>query len=88
MGTPKSERVLHLASKLCPKAIIWHIGGGTVRFYAGTLKEAPAWMRRSGLQWMHRLALEPRRMWKRYVLGNPLFVWRILTARALQKHNA
>jgi len=77
MGTPKSERVAELLHRKFPSAIIWHIGGGTVMFFAGSLKEAPAWMRKTGLQWLHRLCLEPRRMWRRYVVGNPLFVWRI-----------
>jgi N-acetylglucosaminyldiphosphoundecaprenol N-acetyl-beta-D-mannosaminyltransferase len=64
-----------------PEAIAWHIGGGTIMFLAGKLKEAPVWMRRSGLQWLHRLAIEPRRMWRRYLLGNVQFAWSILGAR-------
>ena len=78
MGSPKSERFVHFASEICPQAIIWHIGGGTIRFYAGTLKEAPVWLRRCGLQWLHRLCSEPRRMWKRYFIGNPKFIYLIL----------
>lgn len=78
MGTPKSEQVGALLHQRFPSAIIWHIGGGTVMFYAGSLKEAPVWMRKTGLQWLHRLCIEPRRMWRRYVVGNPLFVWRVI----------
>lgn len=79
MGTPKSEQIAQMAARTCPCAVIWHIGGGTILFYAGRLKEAPAWMRRTGLQWVHRLFLEPRRMWRRYLLGNCVFLFRIFT---------
>lgn len=74
MGTPKSERIARLISLSCPDVVIWHIGGGTIRFLAGTQKEAPAFFRRHGLQWLFRLCLEPRRMWRRYLLGIPLFI--------------
>lgn len=80
MGSPKSERIGVLASRICPHAIIWHIGGGTILFFSGSLKEAPTWMRQSGIQWLHRLILEPRRMWRRYLIGNPLFIINISKA--------
>ena len=41
---------------------------------AGTVKRAPRWMQRSGLEWLHRLLSDPRRLWRRYVIGNPRFV--------------
>ncbi len=78
MGTPRSEYLVCLAQKHCPHAVVWHIGGGTILFYAGTTVEAPAWMGRAGLQWVHRLLVEPRRLWKRYVWGNPRFCLRVL----------
>lgn len=78
MGTPKSERMLLSIAAQHPTAIIWHIGGGTITFFAGTAVEAPRWMRRAGVQWIHRLAQDPRGMWRRYLLGNPNFVWRVL----------
>ena len=78
MGTPRSEELGACLAAEFPRPILWHIGGGTVQFYAGCLREAPAWMRSAGLQWLHRLLLEPGRMWRRYLLGNPLFAWRIL----------
>ena len=49
-----------------------------VDFAAGNVPRAPAWMRRAGVEWGFRLLQEPGRMWRRYVLGNPLFVGRIL----------
>lgn len=81
MGSPKSERIAQMAAGICKRAVIWHIGGGTVMFYGGVLKEAPVWMRRLGIQWIHRLLVEPRRMWRRYLIGNPLFVWNIVKER-------
>lgn len=80
MGSPKSETFIEAIHRIWPATILWHIGGGTIMFYAGSLVEAPAWMRRCGLQWLHRLLIEPRRMWRRYILGNPLFLARILRA--------
>ena len=78
MGSPRSERLMPRLAEAMPQAVVWHIGGGTINFYAGRKREAPPWMRRAGLQWLHRLALEPRRMWRRYLIGNPRFVWRAL----------
>lgn len=50
--------------------------GGLFDFYSGRIPRAPMWMRRSGLEWIYRLRQEPSRMWRRYVLGNPAFLWR------------
>jgi exopolysaccharide biosynthesis WecB/TagA/CpsF family protein len=67
-----------LAAEICPEAIVWGIGGGTVRIFAGTMREAPVLWRRLGLQWLYRLLREPRQLWHRYLIGNPLFGLRIL----------
>lgn len=80
MGTPRTEWVASLASEICPDAIVWGIGGGTLRILAGTMREAPVLWRRLGLQWAYRLLSEPGALWRRYLVGNPLFVWRILKA--------
>ena len=47
-------------------------------FFAGTAQRAPLWWQENGLEWLYRLIKEPRRMWRRYVIGNPLFIWNIL----------
>ena len=49
--------------------------GAAFDFHAGGLKRAPEWMQRSGLEWLYRLAQEPRRLWKRYVLLNPAYLF-------------
>ena len=56
-----------------------HVGtiGAVFDFYAGTAERAPRWWQEHGLEWLYRLCVEPRRMWRRYVLGNPLFVWNV-----------
>ena len=82
MGTPKTEFMADLAARICPSAIVWGIGGGTIRIDAGTMEEAPVWCRRSGLQWVYRLLKDPRLLWRRYVIGNPLFVARVVRAAA------
>ncbi len=61
--------------------------GAFLDFTAGVVPRAPAWMNRLWLEWLYRLAQEPRRMWRRYVLGNPLFLARVLRAR-LKRANA
>ena len=58
--------------------------GAAFDFHAGLATEAPAWMQRWGLQWLHRLASDPKRLWRRYVLLNPEYVWRLLRQRAGQ----
>lgn len=55
--------------------------GGMFDFFSETKSRAPLFMRRSGLEWLYRLAIEPKRMWRRYVIGNPLFLWRALVTR-------
>jgi N-acetylglucosaminyldiphosphoundecaprenol N-acetyl-beta-D-mannosaminyltransferase len=80
MGSPRSEAVAELAAEICTEAAVWHIGGGTIRILAGTMHEAPSAWRRLGLQWLHRLASDPIALWRRYLIGNPLFAARILIA--------
>lgn len=57
-----------------------HVGtvGAVFDFFAGTYQRAPQWWQEHSLEWLYRLVKEPKRMWRRYVLGNPLFIWNIL----------
>lgn len=71
----------------CPKQEFWmaaHRGrvqavmigvGAAFDYHAGTLQRAPAWMQGAGLEWLHRLCSEPRRLWRRYLVTNSLFIW-------------
>jgi len=76
MGNPLQERWLaeHLTST---GAAIGVAVGAFFDFTAGDVRRAPAWMRRVGVEWVWRLGLEPGRMWRRYVLGNPRFLLRV-----------
>ncbi len=57
-----------------------HVGtiGAVFDFYAGTAKRAPQWWQDHSLEWLYRLCIEPKRLWRRYLLGNPLFMWNII----------
>lgn len=64
-----------------------HVGtiGAVFDFYAGTAERAPKWWQEHSLEWLYRLVKEPKRMWRRYVLGNPLFVWNVLKEKFFMK---
>ena len=49
--------------------------GAAFDFVAGTKKRAPEWMQGNGLEWLYRLVSEPRRLWRRYLIGNARFLW-------------
>lgn len=53
--------------------------GAVFDFYAGTIQRAPMWWQEHSLEWMYRLLKEPKRMWRRYLIGNILFLWNIFT---------
>ena len=51
--------------------------GAAFDFHSGTVAQAPSWMQRSGLEWLFRLAHEPRRLWRRYLVDNPWFLFEL-----------
>lgn len=57
-----------------------HVGtiGAVFDFYAGTMKRAPLWWQEHSLEWLYRLLKEPKRMWRRYLVGNALFLWNVV----------
>ncbi len=55
--------------------------GAAFDYVSGEVRRAPRWMTDNGLEWLGRLIIEPRRLWKRYLIGNPLFFWRIFLQR-------
>jgi exopolysaccharide biosynthesis WecB/TagA/CpsF family protein len=79
-GNPLQETWLdeHLAQTGCRLGLAV---GAYLDFAAGNVPRAPKWMRATGIEWVYRLALEPSRLWRRYVIGNPLFVARLLRQR-------
>lgn len=58
--------------------------GALFDYMAETVPRAPRWMTDWGLEWLGRLVFEPRRLWKRYILGNPLFFWRVFNHHILK----
>lgn len=77
LGSPKQEKILHQLMQQCELSCGAAIGA-VFDFYTGRIPHAPAWIRRIGLQWVHRLALEPKRLWKRTLVSTPLFLWLVL----------
>ena len=72
LGTPKQDLV---AARLAKRSNLTYVSvGAAFDFIAGGKKQAPTFMREHGLEWMYRLASEPRRLWRRYLLGNLLFL--------------
>lgn len=57
-----------------------HVGtiGAVFDFFAGTVERAPVWWQRHGLEWLYRLLKEPKRMWRRYIIGNTLFLFNVI----------
>jgi N-acetylglucosaminyldiphosphoundecaprenol N-acetyl-beta-D-mannosaminyltransferase len=83
-GMPAQERWLRDNWKKI-NAHVALTGGACFDFLSGRVKRAPRWMSDHGLEWLYRLALEPRRMFVRYVIGNPLFLLRVLRERIQKK---
>lgn len=78
MGMPKQEQLASLLRQQLKHPCVIVCGGAIIDFMGGRFRRAPRLMRRLGLEWLHRLVHEPRRLFKRYVLGNPAFLVRSL----------
>ena len=76
LSTPKQERFM---AEFLPKLdTTLMIGvGAAFDFHAGRVRQAPRWIQRSGFEWLYRMCREPRRLARRYLVNNPLFLWRI-----------
>jgi len=80
MGSPAQERFL--AANLDAMAVPFSLGvGGSFDHIAGISRRAPVWMQRAGLEWLYRFASEPRRLWRRYLIGNTKFAMLLLRER-------
>ena len=62
-------------------AFIYLNGGAFLEWLSGNQKQAPSWMTKLGLEWFYRFIKEPRRLFRRYIIGNPLFIYRIIKQR-------
>ncbi len=81
ISTPKQERWMAAHAGRLNAPVLAGVGAA-FDFHAGLKKQAPLWMRRSGLEWLFRLGQEPRRLWRRYLVNNSLFI-ALMLAQAL-----
>lgn len=82
MGMPRQEEVAVVLRAALGYPCLIVCGGAIIDFLGNKTSRAPGWMRSTGLEWLYRLALEPRRLFRRYVMGNPLFMARALRLAA------
>jgi N-acetylglucosaminyldiphosphoundecaprenol N-acetyl-beta-D-mannosaminyltransferase len=76
LSTPKQERFMSEFISRLPCGVMIGVGAA-FDIHTGRLKDAPDWVKSAGLQWLHRLWQEPSRLWKRYLVNNACFLWRI-----------
>ena len=84
MGSPAQEKWIAQYAPMTGVRFAMGVGG-SFDHVSGRVQRAPVWMQRAGLEWLHRLAREPRRMWRRYLIGNAKFVYLVMTQRLMHK---
>ena len=80
ISTPKQEQFMDKYINKLDVNLMFGVGAA-FDVHTGRIKDAPDWMKESGLQWLHRLQQEPRRLWKRYLLNNPRFAYKYACQR-------
>jgi N-acetylglucosaminyldiphosphoundecaprenol N-acetyl-beta-D-mannosaminyltransferase len=81
LGALKQERISLRLGEIFPE--MWFLGcGASITFLAGFIPQAPMWMQRSGLEWVHRLSREPRRLWRRYLVDDIPYALALLSRSA------
>ncbi|HBY68286.1 MAG: glycosyltransferase [Flavobacteriaceae bacterium] len=83
--SPKKETFLHKHKKSLSKVNFIMGVGGSFDVFAGKTKRAPQWMQKSGFEWFYRFLQEPKRMWKRYLVGNTEFIMLVLREKYFKK---
>lgn len=83
LGVPRQEKWIASVRSLLQVPLCMGVGA-LFDFYSGTVSRAPLWMRKIGLEWVWRLLLEPGRMWRRYIVGNVVFIVRLMKLRVRQ----
>lgn len=86
MGTPKQELWAQRTIDQLDCRVLWNVGA-LFDYVSGRVPRAPASLADNGLEWIFRLAIEPKRMWRRYLVGNPVFLSRVM-AQARQRHGS
>jgi len=85
ISSPTKENFLYENKKLLNKVNFIMGVGGSFDVVSGKVKRAPVWMQNSGLEWFYRFAQEPKRMWKRYLVGNSKFIALVLKEKFFNK---
>jgi N-acetylglucosaminyldiphosphoundecaprenol N-acetyl-beta-D-mannosaminyltransferase len=76
LSTPRQERFMaHYVDRLQAPLLVGV--GAAFDYHTGQIRDCSNWVKRAGLQWLHRLMQDPRRLWRRYLRNNPVFLWRI-----------
>jgi N-acetylglucosaminyldiphosphoundecaprenol N-acetyl-beta-D-mannosaminyltransferase len=79
LGCPRQETWMADISSRIPAVLVGV--GAAFDYHAGIVRRAPLWMQRKGLEWLYRLCSEPRRLWRRYLTTNALFLYYLLRDR-------
>jgi N-acetylglucosaminyldiphosphoundecaprenol N-acetyl-beta-D-mannosaminyltransferase len=87
MGSPTQEEWASVHGRNTGVKVIWCVGA-MMEYHSGMTARAPVWMRRAGLEWLFRLAVEPGRLWRRYLIGNLEFLWITIRKRPLFQANS
>ncbi len=77
LGNPKQELWVANHRPLLRAPVLIAVGAA-FDFHAGRVRQAPKWMQRNGLEWLFRLSQDPKRLWRRYIIGNTRFIWRMM----------
>ena len=78
MGMPRQEEIASALRQGLDFPCLIICGGAIIDFLGGKTRRAPYWMRQTGIEWIFRLSMEPKRLFQRYVIGNPIFLTRAL----------
>lgn len=85
MGVPKQEKWIRKNLVYTQVSVAMGVGG-LFDFYSGNISRAPKLLRKMGMEWIWRLLMEPRRMWRRYILGNFIFLFEVVKEKSRLRH--
>lgn len=87
MGTPKQELWVDRHADQVEAGVLWTVGA-LFDYVSGRVPRAPRWLADNGLEWIFRLGIEPQRMWRRYLIGNPMFLSRVMAEARTRRAGA
>lgn len=87
LGLPRQEQWLLENRRLVNVPVCIAVGAG-IAYISQKLPRAPRWIQFCGLEWLFRFLLEPRRLWRRYLIGNPMFLFRVLKTKFLGRNSS